>query len=166
MSTSIEEEKVSVTIISWKKALIGATKLILVLDILLIALILYVFSLLQDPTTIFRFKIIVVVGLIGQVGAMIFMAPSLRKKRVDVDSSGVFMHFGKLNRKIDWRDVISIEISNEKRTLERKVIDYYKITVADIEDFRYNEIFAEKTKKLEAELATHYRAGITRLEKD
>ncbi len=158
MNNSVgQAEKVSVTIISWKKAFTMIATIALFSNIMAVGLISYFMSISQYAQQNRLLTIVMVVWVMSEVVGLLFLAHSLKKKRVDVDAFGLLVHINKDIYSLDWKDVSGIEITKQKMTQERKAGEYYKISLVDNEDFPYSEIFVEKTKQLEEEMGLYYK---------
>ncbi len=158
MNNSVsKEEKGSITIISWKKAFTTIAAMAIVANIVAIGTILYYMSILQDPENNRLLSIVLFSWVVTEIFFMFILAHFLKKKSVDVDSSGIMVHFDKILYSVDWRDVKDIEITKEEKTRDRKAGEYYKISLDDKKDFPHSEILVEKTKKLYEEMGMYYK---------
>ncbi len=82
---------------------------------------------------------------------------TLRKNKLELDSSGITVYLEKKTYFIDWQDVTGVELSKTKRSGMTRAGDYYKITYEDKTGYPFNDILAEKTEELEWDIQRYFK---------
>ena len=103
------------------------------------------------------FKFIIIAMPIVFIMNLVSIYFSLRKNRLEMDSSGITVYLDKKTHRIDWQDVTGVELSKQKRSGTTRTGDYYKVFFEDKTGYPFNDILVEKTQDVELDIARYYK---------
>ncbi len=141
---------------SWKKS-VGVYAVTSLIGAFLFLVVSNRFLNYANEMSLFKYAIIILpIVFIVNLSSVYF---TLRKNRLEMDSSCLTVYLAKNTHSIDWRDVSDITISPQKRSGFTRQGEYYKITYEDKMGYPFNDILAEKTPELEMDIARYYKKG-------
>ena len=139
---------------SWKKS-IRVFVLFSLVNALFFILISNILFRIANEESLFKFIIIALpIVFIMNLVSIYF---SLRKNRLEMDSSGLTVYLDKKTHIIDWQDVTGVELSKQKRSGTTRAGDYYKVFFDDKTGYPFNDILVEKTDDIEMDLSRYYK---------
>ncbi len=152
---SEEVKKMPLTIDSWEKATMKIVKSFLGIDAIFLIVIIEGAVTGSNKNFVSGILKWIIIALIVEVMLAFLYLLLRKKKRIEIDRSGISVYMYSQKTSVNWEEVVDVETKNKGNG--GAIREYIRFIVKDKESIPFSSLYAEKTKKLERAVEEFYK---------